>query len=244
MSNFTINTLNLFFNLPLHAHQIQQWRGAFIEMGGWEDSLFHNHKTKDTYHYRYPLIQYRTARNRAALFAIGDGIPAFQSVLANNDWSLNWNGQSRTLQIVDVKSTQSEIKMLTTPETYRLRNWLALNRENYKRWQNTTSLRDRVALLERVLAGQLLGFCTAIDYRLPERLEVSLENINCIQKVRLHGNPMIAFDVNYNANIKLPEGIALGKGKSIGFGYQCSKNKQVSARSTVINKSLQTLSQV
>lgn len=30
---------------------------------------------------------------------------------------------------------------------------------------------------------------------------------------------MIVFDVNYNVNIKFLEGIVLGKGKSIGFGY-------------------------
>ncbi len=236
-----VQTLSVLFNHPIQNWEINQWRGAFIEMGGWEDSLFHNHKTKDTYHYRYPLIHYRAVRNRAALFAIGDGIPAFQSVLANNDLSLNWNGQSRTLQIVDVKSTQSEIKMLTTPETYRLRNWLALNQDNYRRWQNTTSLLERVALLERVLVGQILGFCTAMGYQLPERLEVCLEDIENMRKVRLYGNPMIAFDVNYSANILLPKGIALGRGASLGFGYQKLKRKRSDVRLSKHSESTKNL---
>lgn len=233
--NLEVQTLSVLFNLPVQKREIDQWRGAFIEMGGWEDSLFHNHKTKDSYHYRYPLIQYRSVNNRAALFAIGDGIPAFQSVLANNEWFINWNGQKHSLQIANLKSAQTTIEMLDAPKTYRLRKWLALNQDNYKRWQNTTSLLERVALLERVLAGQLLGFCTAMGYQLPERLEVCLEDIETIRKVRLHGNAMIAFDVNYSANIVLPKGIALGKGKSVGFGYQNFKRKQVHTQPTEVN---------
>lgn len=244
LMNLEVQTLSVLFNLPVKKREINQWRGAFIEMGGWEDSLFHNHKTKDTYHYRYPLIQYRAVNSRAALFAIGDGVPAFQSVLANNDWSVNWNGQKHPLQIVDLKSAKTDIEMLDAPKTYRLRKWLALNQENYKRWQKTNSLIERVALLERVLVGQLLGFCTAIGYQLPERLDVCLEDINHIHKVQLHGNPMIAFDVNYSANILLPGGIALGKGKSVGFGYQDFKTKQILTRSTKVNKGIKTLSKV
>lgn len=239
-----VQTLSVSFNLPLQYAEINQWRGAFIEMGGWEDSLFHNHKTKDTYHYRYPLIQYRSVSNRAALFAIGDGIPAFRSVLGNNDWFLNWNGQKHGLQIEHLKSAQTAMKMLKAPQTYRLGKWLALNQNNYKHWQNTSSLLERAALLERVLVGQLLGFCTAMGYRLHERLEVCLENIDTIHKVRLHGNAMIAFDISYSANIMLPKGIALGKGKSVGFGRQSFQSDRNYAQPSKYDERATTLLKV
>ena len=41
-----------------------------------------------------------------------------------------------------------------------------------------------------------------------------------MKKVRLHGNPMIAFNITYDANVLLPSGIALGRGVSTGFGWQ------------------------
>ncbi|MCB0561809.1 MAG: hypothetical protein H6573_35105 [Lewinellaceae bacterium] len=59
-----------------------------------------------------------------------------------------------------------------------------------------------------------------MGYRLPERLEVNLHEIQFMKKVRLHGNPMIAFNITYNANVLLPSGIALGRGVSTGFGWQ------------------------
>lgn len=59
-----------------------------------------------------------------------------------------------------------------------------------------------------------------MGYRLPERLEVNLHEIQFMKKVRLYGNPMIAFNITYDANVLLPSGIALGRGVSTGFGWQ------------------------
>ncbi len=42
----TIRTLYLHFDLPLFHRQIPQWRGAFAELAGVENDLFHNHKNE------------------------------------------------------------------------------------------------------------------------------------------------------------------------------------------------------
>ncbi len=215
-----LNALHLSFNLSIFPSQIPQWRGAFIEMAGWEHHLFHNHKPGREYHYRYPLIHYRQWKGKAAIFAINEGVEAFQEVIAKSEWEINWEGNKRPLQVEDIQVDHYYLTMLPHPKTYRLYKWLALNQENYERWQREKSLVRRAALLENILTGHILGFCTAMGYRLPERLEVNLHEIQSMKKVRLHGNPMIAFNITYDANVLLPSGIALGRGVSTGFGWQ------------------------
>ncbi|MCB9352680.1 MAG: hypothetical protein H6573_35140 [Lewinellaceae bacterium] len=216
-----LRLLHLTFDLPLYPRQLPQWRGAFNEMAGWENHLLHNHKgEKEAYHYRFPLVHYRMWRGKAAVTAINEGIEAVQEALAANSWDINWEGEQKTLQVEGLNMKEHDLRMLPHPKTYRLFNWLALNQENYEKWQHSKSLVQRAALLENILAGHILGFCTAMGYRLPERLEVNLHEIQFMKKVRLHGNPMIAFNITYDANVLLPSGIALGRGVSTGFGWQ------------------------
>lgn len=217
----TLRLLHLTFNLPLYPRQLAQWRGAFVEMAGWDNELLHNHKgEKEAYHYRYPLVQYRIWHGKAAVTAVNEGVEAVQEALAANSWDINWEGERKSLQVEGLNMKEHTLRMLPHPKTYRLYKWLALNQENYERWQREKSLARRAAMLENILAGHILGFCKAVGYRLPERLEVSLHEIQFMKKVRLYGNPMIAFNAAYGANVLLPSGIALGRGVSAGFGWQ------------------------
>lgn len=247
----TLRTLSLSFDLPLSHRQIPQWRGAFVELAGLENDLFHNHQNElkveevledfdlqgeagsssepvaapatapgTAYHYRYPLIQYRAMKGQASLFALNEGIEAVQTVLSNNTWNITWEKEPLLLQITGMQMQEYQLRMFNRPKTYQLYKWLALNPDNYEKWQRCSSLVERAALLERVLAGHILAFASSIGWRLPERLEVQLQNINATNKVVCHGAPVIAFDVTYSANILLPAHIALGKSVSHGFGWQ------------------------
>lgn len=215
-----VRILNLTFNLSIYTRQLGNWRGAFIEMAGLESSFFHNHKGHKEYHYRYPLIQYRTQRGKASIFAISEGADVLQETLSNCVWEINWEGQKMALSIEDLHMEEHFLRMLDQPRQYKLFKWLALNQDNYERWRQCKNLVERVNLLENILTGQILGFCDAMGWRLPERLEVSLQHLNFMQRVRYHGTPMLAFNVAYTANVSLPSGIALGKGASHGYGWQ------------------------
>ena len=213
-----VQTLSVSFNLPLQYAEINQWRGAFIEMGGWQHDLFHNHQSRNTYTYRYPLIHYRVWKKRAAIFALSEGVEAFSEVLAGSEWEINWQGKRQGLCVEGIQMQEHQLQMSNQLRSYRLHHYVALNKENYLRWKQCHSLLQRALLIENILTGHILGFCTAMGYRLPERLEVSLQSINHLRKVQLHGNSMLSFSVNFDANVELPHGIALGRGVSTGFG--------------------------
>lgn len=215
-----IKVLSITFNHSIYSRQLAQWRGAFIEMAGLDNDFFHNHKGAEEYHYRYPLIHYRLWKGKAGITAFNEGVDAIQQALSANAWEINWEGKPMLLSIEDMRLNEHYLRTIATPKQYQLFKWLALNQENYERWRQCRSLMERAALLENILTGQILGFCDAMGYRLPERLEANLQYLNFMQQVRHHGNPILAFNITYSANVLLPSGMALGKGVSHGFGWQ------------------------
>lgn len=215
-----VKVLSITFNHSIYSRQLPQWRGAFVEMAGLEDDFFHNHEGEGKYHYRYPLIQYRMWRGKASVTAFNEGVAAIQQALSDNTWEVNWEGKPVPLSIEDMRMHEHYLRMLANPKQYQLFKWLALNQENYERWRQCKNLAERVTLLENILTGQILGFCDAMGWRLPERLEVNLQYLSFMQKVKFHGNPMLAFNATYDANVLLPSGLALGKAVSHGFGWQ------------------------
>lgn len=221
-----IKCLLVSFDLPIHPAQIPQWRGAFIELAGIERDTFHNHdngrvgaNNKDFYHYRYPLIQYRMVQGNAAIFAINEGVEVLEKVLLEKDWEINWRGSVRSLNVETVQTGEHILRMLNTPKAYRLKKWLGLNQKNYETWLKCDGLIEEVALLEKILATNLLMTCTSFGWRLPQRLEVRITKIHKEQWVRCHGDRMLAFSLTFKANIALPALLATGKSVSLGFGW-------------------------
>ncbi|MEL6676288.1 MAG: CRISPR-associated endonuclease Cas6 [Bacteroidota bacterium] len=243
----SISTLLTTFNLPLRPSQISQWRGAVAESAGWtENDLFHNHARvevvpetlppsgksqheistlaapavtlKDRYLYRYPLIQYRVIDGRAALFAVGEGVPALRSWLMNRPDEFIIGKQKGRLLIQGLQEQVHELKVLPQARLYRLMDYQALNQENYQRWKAADSLVERVHLLDQLLNNHLIGLAKGLDWQIQERFEARLLNLRKIRTVKTHGSERLAFNLIIKTRLDLPPGIAIGKAVSHGFG--------------------------
>ncbi len=223
-----VRTLSLCFDLPLHFNQIARWRGAFIEMAGRLDDRFHNHQDgAANFHYRYPIIQYRVWKGQAAIFAVNEGVSAVQKVLAVSSWNINWNGAQRPLLIKDLHMDDHYLKTLSSFRRYQLYKYLALNQENYKRWQRAADVGARIQLLERLLRNHLLSCLWGLGWESKEEISVKIQEIRRSQMTSFKGIKQLTFDLAYDANILLPPQIALGKAVSRGFGWQTSINSKV-----------------
>ena len=248
----TIRILLVSFNLPLYTRQIPQWRGAFLEMAGLADDLLHNHnnqaaapamwteqeetetvltepvarRTDAPLHYRYPVVQYRVYKGNAAVFLLNDGIETIQKTFAQQVWQINWQGNPRPILINDFQANQYQLSMLTRPRTYQLYRWLALQGENYQRWEQCQGLAERIQLLERILTGNLITFAKGMGWTVPAPIELRIQLLQQTQFVYYHGKKMLAFNLSYQANVSLPPLIALGKGVSHGFGWQVPARKK------------------
>ncbi len=215
----TVRTLLISFNLPLYARQIPQWRGAFIEMVGLSDDLFHNHKSDKGYYHRYPLIQYRVQNGKAAIFAIQEGIEAIQKALATNNWILKWEGEERMLLLEDLRLDKADLRLLNQPRHYQTYCAQLLNNENFQKWQAADGMVERAALLEKQMGNYVMVALWAMGWQEKGNVVVKLQQIRHQQPVKSMGKEVLAFDVTFSANVVLPELIGLGKSVSHGYGW-------------------------
>lgn len=210
--------LHLVFDHPLEPRNIAGFRASVARAAGYEQDLLHNHREDGSVQYRYPLVQYRTEAGRAALIGLDEGAMSIHDWYGRSGGQLWWNEANHHLNFYTLDMQTYEIAYHAPPAPYRLTQWLALNERHYHNWQQLPDLAARSAELERLLVAHILTFCRAVNWRLPERLEVSLQDIHAVRRTRFLGVNLMAFDVNFHCNLHLPHAIGLGKGVSHGFG--------------------------
>lgn len=237
-------TLYTQFSLPLRPGQIPAFRGAVAEAAGWENDLFHNHARtevvpevqpvaegpapaaeqaptvtlKDQFLNRYPRIQYRVRDGKAAIWAIGEGVPALRRWLMEKGDHLTMGGRQYPLLIEQLREGSHQLRIQPEKRLYRLMDYQPFNPDNYREWKQAEHLIARIQLIERILTNNLLILAKVADVFLEERIEAQLMNLRETKTVRTHGTKRLAFNLIFKTNLDLPQAVALGKAVSHGFG--------------------------
>ncbi|MDX2070754.1 MAG: CRISPR-associated endonuclease Cas6 [Haliscomenobacter sp.] len=225
-SDATVQCLSVTFDLALDHRQIAQWRGAFVEMAGREFPLLHNHQENGAAIYQYPLVQYRTHKGKASLFAIGEGMSCLREVLSKRNWELNWQGEKRQLYIAEMKTHETRLKLQDSPQTYRLRQYLGLNQDTYALWQNADGLIERVQLLEKSVRNHLLSCLWGLGWDSKEQVEIKIQELYQAKIINYHAQALMAFDLSFSTRVNIPVGVGIGKAVSHGFGVVLPKAKE------------------
>lgn len=234
-----IDTLALSFRLPIYTRQIPAWRGAFVEMAGWEADLLHNHQPGEDAEaviYRYPLVQYRVREGLASIFALNQGIEAVQQVLFTKKWEINWKNRVTGLVIQNQPERIRHTLEIGQFHRRQMFKYLPFNAENYAKWLECNSLVERAALLERVLRGHILSCLWGLGWEGKEEIQVVVQEIRKTQLIPYHDQRLMAFDLVFDTNVNLPEGIALGKAVSFGFGWAVPATQRQAIRRTDVEK--------
>lgn len=248
MQSKNINTIQITFNLPLHPGLISKWRGAVIEAVGVEKDWLHNHYnilhntvgegnfedtdiqqeavsteplvfTENKLYHRYPLVQYRAVKGKAAIFAMGEGIDAISKWLFSNKSDFRFNGKEYHLKIDNIQEGACSMELHTEQcFTYRLLDWIALNEKYYAQWRAADNLIQRVELLNHLLNTHIMTFTRGVSFDNESRIEAQLLNLTSMKKVSMHNMNRIAFNVLFRSNLLLPDFIALGRATAFGFG--------------------------
>jgi hypothetical protein len=123
------------------------------------------------------------------------------------------------MQIESVNACDNDIAISELPQYhYRLHNWLPLNSENYNHYMNSESMVERIFILERVLIGNILSFLKGAGIHLDEQLILHITDITAQLAVTYKKVKLMAFDIEFKANIALPQYIGVGKNASVGCG--------------------------
>jgi len=191
-----------------------QLRGFFATKFN-EYVLLHQHKLGG-FVYRYPLIQYKIINNIPTVIGINEGMDVLVEIFNEYD-TLHLGGESYRIIEKHVKSDTYEIGISDSLCTYTfLTPWIALNQENFSKYQDFTSRNEKNELLEKVLIGNILSFSKTLEYTVSGKLicEMSVKPKN----VHLKRVSLMAFSGSFQVNYKLPEIIGLGKSVSRGYG--------------------------
>jgi hypothetical protein len=163
-------------------------------------------------------VQYNIRKDKAIILGIGaKALEVLKKVAMNiQELVLGVN----TYKIVEITTHyhDSEFECLNngTTRSYKfLSPWLALNQENYVKYQNSV-IADRRVLLKKILIGNILSMSKHLGYDVTNTINVDIEI--SAKKVHYKYVPLIGFKGIFEANFLIPDYFGIGKGVSHGFG--------------------------
>lgn len=212
-----IRTLVLRFSNEISASDIPKFRGAVIASLKEKNILYHNHDENGVV-YRYPRIQYKRINKKAAIVCVKEGVDAIHELFTSGNFTYRIGEKDMEMRIESVNTYENDIDFCDTLQSYHLHNWLPLNSENYKEYQVIERYADKIVFLEEKLKANLLAFFSSIKYHVGQKIFLNIVDIRPPIFVYYKGVKLMAFDVEFKANLTLPNHIGIGKSASVGYG--------------------------
>lgn len=212
-----IRILLVQFENEIQPWEVPSFRGAVIATAGKQHILFHNHKD-DKYLYSYPLIQYKQINRKPMLMSIDQGIEEIHHFFEKMQLGILLGDRPYELKIDQLNMNQFTMQVWDKMWDFRIQNWLALNKENYEKYQAHGTMIDKIQHLESTLKGNILSFAKGIDWSIDKEIKLQIKNMHEPRTISYKGNKLSAFNLVFSTNVFLPNYIGLGKGASSGFG--------------------------
>ena len=218
-----LRILNVAFDTHIQPYELSAFRGAVACKVGLEHEWFHNHdNTNGGFHNRYPLIQYKLdthqGQMRPMLLCLEEGIEEAHQLFSQPDWSVNIKGTTHDLRIARIDVNQYTLNTWERPFGYRVHKWQAFNEDRFREWQSLEGIAEQYLYLEEKLAVQIESFGKGVGW-LPEMpIKVKITSAFKTEWLDYKQVKVLAFSLDFKANVSLPDFIGLGKGASRGLG--------------------------
>ncbi|MEE9430982.1 MAG: CRISPR-associated endonuclease Cas6, partial [Melioribacteraceae bacterium] len=117
----------------------------------------------------------------------------------------------------NIANNISEIGIDSNLNEYKFQTlWMALNQNNFNKYINLVSSKEKETFLIKILIGNILSFFKNMNYTAEERIYVKLKYFE--KETLFKNRQMIAFTGSFTTNALLPDLVGLGKAVSRGFG--------------------------
>jgi len=175
----------------------------------------HHHLEGDKLLYQYPHIQYKVLSNIPMVIGIDSGVEVLKSIYDKIDeFKIGCEIQIIFEKQIIVRNEEFVVSDKTKGYTF-LTPWLALNQENYNKW-NTLSNHEKQERLNRILIGNILSMAKGLRYVVTEEIKAEMDVRPVLTKLK--GVPMVGFLGRFCVNFAIPDYLGLGKSVSRGFG--------------------------
>lgn len=212
-----IRLLHIEFDATIEPWELTAFRSAVIEVTGRKHLLFHNH-LNDSFLYKYPLIQYKRIGKRPAILCIDQGVDELHHFFDQKGEVVLLGTKEIELKVARLNLNQYVMQVWANPYHYRINNWIALNEENYLRYQALDGLIEKIGFLESTLKANILALAKGIEWTVEKPIELKIKQLNEPKIIRLKQTKFMTFNALFDCNVFLPNFIGLGKSVSKGFG--------------------------
>ncbi|MDE5877741.1 MAG: hypothetical protein K2H47_09650 [Muribaculaceae bacterium] len=213
------------FEEYIAPRDLSRFRGVMIRLSG-DNELFHNHQGVTGYHYSYPKIQYKIIDGCAAVVGINEGAEALLQMFSGGGCILCQFGYKEvTLHVASVEESNYEMALTKDFHKYRIDDWLPLNSRNYEQFSNADGLISQIALLEKILTGNILSTAKGLGVYFDSRVICRIDSLDYDGPTMYKGVELMNFTASFRTNVILPQWIGLGKSSSLNHGTITYINK-------------------
>jgi len=197
------------------AHKLRGYFGNFFKE---HSPVLHNHYEDGSFRYKYPEIQYKVINNTPTLIGVNEGAELLPKLFLKIQ-NIDINGEQFPVNTKNIECKYVETGFSDSLHEYQFTTlWMALNQQNFPKYQDLKTEREKLSMLNSILVGHILSFFrnTRIELLSTERLMAKVDVRE--KSTQFKENKMIAFSGSFIVNALLPDEIGLGKAVSRGFG--------------------------
>lgn len=181
-----------------------------------EYPILHHHIDEVGYLYTYPKVQYKILGGTPVILGIEEGAEVLKKISSYID-EIQLGKRSYRINEIQMNRNNADFGPCRESRNYQfVTPWLALNPANYRKFREMRDWKERKALLNSTLIGNILSMCKGLDYIVTRKL-YSHSRLD-EEKVEYKAIPHLAFTGEFKVNFKIPNLFGLGKGVSQGFG--------------------------
>jgi len=182
-----------------------------------ENPIAHQHRVDGSPIYQYPRVQYKVIDKAFFLIGFLEGEDIVKKVFYELK-QLNLEGQWQDIIERSLESYTANFNIAPGARTYNfLTPWLALNENNYEKYQKYATWEKRKTLIENILIGNIISISKSIGYTVPDEICAEIKNIKLLP-VKMKDVPMLGFSGTFSVNFDIPDYWGLGKSVAKGFG--------------------------
>lgn len=213
-----IRVLIVRFKNEISLSEINLFRGAIIHSMENANVLFHNHIDDNKFRYSYPLIQYKRIQGKAAILCINEGVDAIGQFLSKCDFNFQIGNRLVHMETDSLKTDKFPLQISDKEYHYHIQQWLPLNEENFSKYKKIENLDEKIHFLEKILIGNILSMSKGLNQYIDKQIYTKITDIIDTQVIKYKEIKLLSLDIDFKANIYMPEYIGLGKEVSLGLG--------------------------
>lgn len=179
-------------------------------------AVLHNHNGSG-FDYRSPRVRYMVIDGVSHLISFDDGLEIVERIYREQA-SLRCGQKVYHVTGTELQDIHDHTGICGELYHYQSHTpWLALNEENYERYMLLSGVVERRAMLERVMAANMLALAKNVELDVQERIKVKLLRFDEI-RLKAGQTPMLGFQAECVTNFRIPAFVGIGKMVSKGFG--------------------------